>query len=118
MIFGYKETIYSKTVEWLKPNGTMIMAWVFVVVAALAAISAIVLGILGKNIKVGPLSLDVLLYCFAGLLLLVAGIIYFCALPVTGLSGDGEHLGVGFILGGIFALIGTVASICPFFLKK
>lgn len=117
MIFGYAISSGGYPHQILAFNGTLFTAWIFVIMAMLIAFIGLIIGILNHTIKVGPLSLDALLYFFAGLLLLAAGIIDLCAVKILNLS-DVKSLGIGFILAASFAFVGTAASLIPFFLNR
>jgi hypothetical protein len=99
----------------------LLIAWIFVLLALLGGIGGVVLLFLGKDKKVATFDLSTLILCFAGLLLFIAGILFFCAKPLSD-SGDGVKLGAGFIIAGIAGLLGGLsgmaAFICPLVLKK
>jgi peptidoglycan/LPS O-acetylase OafA/YrhL len=100
----------------------LLVAWIFLLLAVLAGIGALVILLLKKDKKVAQFNASNLLFACAGLLALIAGILFFCAKPLSGATDDGYKLGAGFVIGGICGLIAGVAGIgafvCPIVIKK
>lgn len=100
----------------------LLVAWIFLLLAALAGIGALVILLLKKDKKVAQFNASNLLFACAGLLAFVAGILFFCAKPLSGATDESYKLGAGFVIGGISALISGIAGIgafvCPIVIKK
>jgi hypothetical protein len=103
----------------------LLTAWIFLLVALLAGVAAVVLVFLKKDKKVANFSGTGLLFACGGLFAFIAGILFFCAKPLSGLSDNAlliYKLGAGFVVGAICALVsglaGIAAFVVPTFLKK
>lgn len=84
-------------------NGGVLTAWLLLVVGILASCCAACLFFLKKDTKIAAL----VALC-AGVLFLVAGILYFA---ITGLVGGGS-IGVGAVLNGIILVIAALLDCC------
>ena len=117
---GY-QLIFGDSSDSLKAVAGLLVAWIFVLIALLAGILGVVMLFLGKDKKVVKFDLSTLVLCCAGLFLFIAGILFFCAKPLSD-AGDGVKLGIGFIISGIASVIGGLSGIaafvCPLILKK
>ncbi len=86
------------------PVAGLLVAWIFALLALIALIGVIVLNFL-PSVKLPKLCVPAIV-CFAGLLLLVGGILAF---STTGLL-EGGKLGVGAVFAGIFGILGFLAA--------
>jgi hypothetical protein len=121
---GY-EMIFGNSNDKTSACPGLLVAWIFLLIALLAGVCAIVLLALKKDKKLASFSAAGLIFAFAGLLAFVAGILFFCAIPLYGYESSSVisyKLGAGFVIGGIFSLIaglgGIAAFVCPILLKK
>ena len=86
------------------PVAGLLVAWIFALLALIALIGVIVLNFL-PSVKLPKLCVPAIV-CFAGLLLLVGGILAF---STTGLL-EGGKLGVAAVFAGIFGILGFLAA--------
>ena len=96
-------------VEVFKFSFPNLLTYILIVAGLACAVAAL----LGKGGKIVP-------FVAAGLLL-VAGILYFCAGKLLNLAGEDSGtmtIGIGSILGGIFSILAAVAAVVPVFIKK
>jgi hypothetical protein len=105
MIWGRAETDSQTALPVVA--GTL-TAWILIVLAALLGLAALFTH--EKSLSAGSLALG-------GLFALVAGILFFCAKPLTGMNDStglidySYSLGAGFILPAIFGCVGGAQSL-------
>ena len=106
--FGYKMDTPIGAMTIFKFSFPNLLTYILIVAGLVCG----VLALLGKGGKIVS-------YVSAGLLL-VAGVLYFCAgkLLNTENSSDAYTIGIGSILGGIFSILAAVSVLVPTFLKK
>lgn len=115
-IFGTKDSDGNVV---LNASAGLIIAWILMVLAACGGILGVVALVLGKDKKIAKYNMTTLLFCAAGVLAFVAGILFFCGSAMgdqTFASLYTYALGPGFIFAAIFGLIGGLAGIAAFVL--
>ncbi len=118
--FGYSEKVLIAEVKVLEFSFMNLLTYIFAVAAAVLA----VLKLFVKDSKVITLVVAALL--------IVAGVFFFLTVQFTIVNSDATKvvaafganvkdaltLGIGSILGGVFALLGGATACCEFFLAK
>lgn len=121
VLFGKTETVLGAKLV-TKGAPLALIAWILIIVALLV----LCVGIIGMLLKVKALEKHGgLLSICAALLLVVAGVlVFFTVLSFTGANKvDSDlvkyyHLGAGYVVAAILAILGGVAAVLPALAKK
>jgi hypothetical protein len=120
-IFGGQDFDFLVTLTTEK-IAVLTVGWVLLLIGLLLAIAVVVLSFLGKEIKLGSITLGQILVCAAALLLIVGGILLFCGkgafADFMGFKASDCKNSAGLIFAGILSILSGVVVAVPLFLKK